>query len=129
MTGAFRNRGQQPPAAIVVERSVPAAGQHALLSVQGPLGFGTTGSLRDAAAELIATGQPWLLIDLTATSRLDAAGLATLVAIRRRASAAGGCLHLLDSSGTTTQALRRAGLSRLLPVEHSIAAAMTRDRG
>jgi len=112
---------------VAVERSVPGAGRHGLVSVTGPLTFGNSRLLRDAAADLVKTGQPRLLVDLTECTRLDRAGLAALVGIRHRVSAAGGCLHLFDRSGTATGALHRSGLARLLPVDTSLASALARD--
>jgi len=85
---------------VAVERSVPGAGHHGLVSVTGPVTFGNSRVLRDAAADLVKTGQPWLLVDLTGCTRLDRAGLAALVGVRHRVGSAGGCLHLVDRSGT-----------------------------
>jgi len=115
------------PTLLTIVRPVPGNGGHALLSVQGPPVFDAGGRLRDAVAELVDAGQPWLLLDLSWTTRLDRAGLAVLVFIRRRLRAAGGCLHLFDRSWNASRALAGPGLGRLLPVHGSLAQAAARD--
>jgi len=62
-------RGGLGEQTVAIERSVP--GSHGLVSVTGPVTFGNSRLLRDAAVDLVKAGQPWLLIDLTGCARLE----------------------------------------------------------
>jgi len=69
--------------------------------------------LRESVAALLGDGWPRLLIDMSAVSFMDSAGLGELVSGLRAARAAGGDLKLLNASQRVQSTLY---MSRLMPI-------------
>ncbi|MGQ4418388.1 anti-sigma factor antagonist [Streptomyces sp. SAS_269] len=84
-----------------------------------------------AAAEIVpaldrATGQPGarIVIDLRAVDFFDCSGLRLLYRARGRVLERGGRLHLVCTQPLTLRVLRVTGLSRLLPPQPTLDAAL-----
>lgn len=76
-----------------VERTT-VAGRPAL-TVRGELDLATAPRLAEAADSLLDAGPPGIVVDLTPTVFLDSSGARTLIAVARRAAAAGAELHVV----------------------------------
>jgi anti-sigma B factor antagonist len=59
---------------------------------------------------------PWLIVDLTAVTFIDCAGLGTLAAARSRAMSIGGGLALVGASARTSRILELTSLDQVLRV-------------
>lgn len=91
----------------------------------------TVPALRTGITELAAQGCRTVVVDLTATRRIDSCGLAVLAGAHKRLRGHGGTLAIAATSGTVTRALRAFGLDRVLhvrtTVEDAAATARTQD--
>jgi len=86
-------------------------------------------ALRTRIAVLAAQGCRTVVVDLTATRRIDSSGLAVLAGAHKRLRGHGGTLAIAAANGTVTRALRAVGLDRVLHVRATVedAAAMARN--
>ncbi|MCF6508832.1 STAS domain-containing protein [Blastococcus sp. MG754426] len=76
-----------------VERTT-VAGRPAL-TVRGELDLATSPQLAEAAEALLSAGPAGIVVDLTPTVFLDSSGARTLIAVARKAAAAGAELHVV----------------------------------
>jgi anti-anti-sigma factor len=113
---AGRIRGHAPE-----ETAVFRHPDYTLAKVRGDLDIATAPALREGLVAALGPGTAPLIVDLSAVSFCDAAGLAVLIGIRRRA-AARGIVMLLAAPGPRLCALLRVtGLDRSLSVHQTVA--------
>ena len=67
-----------------------------------------------------ATRAPTVIVDLSITARIDAAGLGALVSGARNCRDAGSVLRIVGATGMVAQALRFTGLSRALSTHPTV---------
>ncbi|MGY1827067.1 MULTISPECIES: STAS domain-containing protein [unclassified Blastococcus] len=65
------------------------------LTVRGELDIATAPRLAEAAEALLAAGPEGIVVDLAPTAFLDSSGARTLIAVARKAAAAGVELHVV----------------------------------
>jgi anti-sigma B factor antagonist len=80
-------------------------------------------ALRTGITELAAQGCRMVVVDLTATRRIDSCGLAALAGAHKRLRGHGGTLAIAAAGGTVTRALRAFGLDRVLHLHPTVEAA------
>jgi len=80
--------------------------------------------LRDALLSALNAGAPGLIVDLTATTFLDSAGVTALVRASRRASASGAALRLAVTAPAVLRVLSLVGIDQLIPVYPSVVTAL-----
>jgi anti-anti-sigma factor len=97
----------------------------AVLTVQeSRLTFPILPELATAAAELINSGDPRLVIDLTAVNYVDSAAIGCLMDLYRQAAAAGGTLKLAGVQKRVETMLTMTGAHHFLEVHSATAAAV-----
>jgi anti-sigma B factor antagonist len=99
-------------------------GDWAILEVRGDLDVCSAPALRDALVGVVAEGRGRVVVDLSAVTFLDSAGLGTLVLEHRRVRAEGGWLRIVRSPGPVDELLELTGLDRALPLYASVAEAV-----
>ena len=88
----------------------------AVVCCHGPLhGEGVT-RLRETLGAAFTDGARDIVVTTHEVTRVNAAGLAVLVAAARRARASGGSLHLAAPSAGVVRAVHVTGLHHVLPV-------------
>jgi len=76
-----------------------------------------------AATEARLGRSPWLIVDLTAVTFMDCAGLGTLLAARSRAKALGGGLALVGASARMSRLLELTSLDQVFRVYPDVSSA------
>ena len=94
---------------------VTAAGEIDLTNAEG---------LRDALLSALNAGALGLVVDMTATTFLDSAGVTALVRASRRAAATEATLRLAVTAPPVLRVLNLVGIDRLIEVYPSVADAM-----
>jgi anti-anti-sigma factor len=92
----------------------PCSGRGSLLYLRGPLQAPVNGELEDHVRALLDRGQRVIVLDLTETSRIDAAGVGTLVRAYNMAIAAKAALRILHPTTRVCHILYRVGLLDIL---------------
>ncbi len=91
-----------------------------VVHVEGALDASTAPQLGDRLTDVIdGQGNRHLVLDLTATTRVDAAGLAVLVRAVKRLHLSGGQLVLSGLSSTVAETFTVAGVDRLFHITPS----------
>jgi len=98
----------KPRYPIQVVRGVPVIALPAILDVS------SAGRLRTTLLHLAETGHVTVVVDMSATTTCDAAGLAELARAYRHAAAEGGDLRLVAGLPTLSKALAGSGLERAI---------------
>lgn len=88
-----------------------------LVSLTGEVTLGTIARLRDALRVVYERPRADVVVDVDGVAFFDSAGLATLVAARRRCAAAGGSLRLRGVSPALARLLAASGLHRVFAAE------------
>lgn len=101
---------------------------HTVLSVSGELDITTTAALRDRMVDILKDTTAPVIIDLSAVTFCDAAGLALLVGAQRRAKPHGFAVTLAGPRRNVSKLLRITGLDRAFAVYPSVAAAKIGSR-
>ncbi|GAA5067366.1 anti-sigma B factor antagonist [Thermocatellispora tengchongensis] len=97
-----------------------ATGEHAELAVHGEIDASNTALLHDAIQQAVHGGRAVLVIDLTAITYLDSAGINTLFRIHRDLTRTGVELHLVAPVGCCSRyALNLVCAQRLVPIHDS----------
>jgi anti-anti-sigma factor len=78
--------------------------------VEGELDLDSAYQLKDAARALIAERGPALVVDLSAVTFVDCAGLGALLVLQREAHTRGGHVAVTGAGPTVSRLLRLAGL-------------------
>lgn len=108
------------------EEHFPAAwsGRIAVISAAGEIDLTNAGSLRDGLLSALNAGALGLVVDLTAATFLDSAGVNALVRASRRASATGATLRLAVSAPPLLRVLNLVGVDQLIEVHPSVGEAV-----
>lgn len=89
-----------------------------LLEVHGDLDAARVARMRESLFSAAASAPDRIIVDMADVSFVDAYGLRTLIAVRRRCAAAGMDFALRDPSGVVRQMLTATRLERIFEVEH-----------
>ena len=111
---------------VVPEARFPAtwSGQAAVISAAGDVDLTNAGPLRDALLSAFNAGATAVVVDLTAATFLDSAGVAALVRASRRARTDGADLRVAAAESAVLRVLDLVGLDQLVPVYPSVEAAL-----
>ena len=82
-------------------------------------------ALREHCLHLLRPASSRLVVDMSLVTEVDAAGLAFVVRTGRRARLLGGSLRLAAVTAPVAQALRVAGLDRLLEIFPTVQSAVS----
>ncbi|MET8586719.1 STAS domain-containing protein [Streptomyces collinus] len=97
----------------------------AVLTVAGDLDLHTAPTLHTRALTVLARDVPHLVVDLAGVDHVDSTGLSTLLTLLHATREAGGSLRLARIPGRLTRMVTLTGISHLLPVYDTVAAALT----
>ena len=98
--------------------------QTAVVTAAGEIDLTNAEWLRDALLSALNAGASALVVDLTATTFIDSAGVTALVRASRRASASDAVLRLAVTAPAVLRVLNLVGLDQLISVYPSVAAAL-----
>jgi len=96
----------------------------AVVTAAGEIDLTNAEGLRDALLEALNAGALGLVVDLTATTFLDSAGVTALVRASRRAAATEATLRLAVTAPAVLRVLNLVGIDRMLEVHPSVADAV-----
>ena len=97
----------------------------AVVTVTGEVDVSTSSALRTRLLRVITDeNQHGLIVNLASVNFLDSTGISVLVGIWHRVSAARGCLALAAPSHQARRVLETTGLTRVLPIYDTEAAAL-----
>jgi anti-anti-sigma factor len=110
----------------VSEERFPAmwSDQTAVVTAAGEIDLTNAEWLRDALLSALNAGASGLVVDLTATTFIDSAGVTALVRASRRASASDAVLRLAVTAPAVLRVLNLVGIDQLISVYPSVAAAL-----
>ena len=108
------------------EERFPAmwSGQTAVVTAAGEIDLTNAEWLRDALLSALNAGASALVVDLTATTFIDSAGVTALVRASRRAGASDAVLRLAVTAPAVLRVLNLVGIDQLISVCPSVAAAL-----
>ncbi len=108
------------------EERFPAvwSGQTAVVTAAGEIDLTNAEWLRDALLSALNAGASALVVDLTATTFIDSAGVTALVRASRRAGASDAVLRLAVTVPAVLRVLNLVGIDQLISVYPSVAAAL-----
>jgi anti-sigma B factor antagonist len=106
--------------ATVAELAPPVA----LITARGELDADTQVELRGAALTAVHRGRTRLVVDLTAVTFCDSAGLSLFVDLHRVTRERDGWLRLAGANGITLAVLKATNLDRLLSLHPTAEAAL-----
>jgi anti-sigma B factor antagonist len=84
-----------------------------LVHVEGEIDFGSAPDLRVRLHQMITSGAPRLVLDVSGVTFCDSSGLGVLVGARSLLLARGGTLAVVGATGQVDRLLRITGLERL----------------
>jgi anti-sigma B factor antagonist len=99
----------------------------AVLRVSGEVDAYTAPMLREQIRELTAKGAVHLIADLSQVDFLDSTGLGALIGGLKRLREAGGSLTLVIVAPRILRLFQITGLTKVLAIQPSVAAAITAD--
>jgi anti-sigma B factor antagonist len=110
----------------VSEERFPAtwSGRTAVVTATGEIDLTNAEGLRDTLLSVLNSGALGLVVDLTATTFLDSAGVTALVRASRRAAATEATLRLAVTAAPVLRVLNLVGIDRLIEVHPSVTDAM-----
>lgn len=103
---------------------VAEEGRLTVVVPRGDVVLAWAAELRQALADLVATGRVRILVDLAGVPYVDSSGLSALVAAMREARSQGGDVRLCGSRPEVRAVLELARLDRLLVVHATRAEAL-----
>lgn len=108
------------------ERPSPVARQGQIVVVKAPeeLDLNNADGLRDALLEALSAGARGLVVDMTATTFCDSAGITALTRAARRAAAGAATMRLAVTAEPVLRLLNLVGIDRLIDVDQSVAASL-----
>lgn len=108
---------------VVSEERFPVtwAGQTAVVTATGEVDITNAEGLRDAFLSVLNAGARGLVVDMTATTFLDSAGVTALVRASRRAAATEATVRLAVTAPAVLRVLNLVGIDRLIEVYPSVA--------
>jgi anti-anti-sigma factor len=92
----------------------------AVVAVPREIDLTIADGLRDALLEVLNAGALGLVVDLTATTFLDSAGISAITRAARRASASGAVIRLAAESSPVLRVLNLVGIDRLIGIYPSV---------
>lgn len=95
-----------------------------MVSVAGEVDITNAESLRNALLSTLNAGVAALVVDMTAATFLDSAGITALVRASRRAAASEASVRLAVTSRTVLRVLEIVGIDQLIEVHPSVPAAL-----
>jgi anti-sigma B factor antagonist len=110
----------------VSEERFPAtwSGRTAVVTATGEIDLTNAEGLRDTLLSVLNSGALGLVVDMTATTFLDSAGVTALVRASRRAAATEAILRLAVTAAPVLRVLNLVGIDRLIEVHPSVTDAM-----
>lgn len=111
---------------VVSDERFPAtwSGRSAVVTATGEIDITTAESLRDALLSALNAGARGLVVDMTAVTFLDSAGVTALVRAARRAAANEATFRLAVTAQAVLRVLNLVGVDRLIQVHPSVASAV-----
>jgi anti-anti-sigma factor len=100
------------------------SGRTAVVTAAGEVDLTNAEGLRDALLSALNSGALGLVVDLTATTFIDSAGVTALVRASRRASATEATVRLAVTATPVLRVLNLVGIDQLLDVHPSVTGAM-----
>ncbi len=100
------------------------AGRQALVALPEDIDVSNAGQIREELLSVINRGAEALIVDMTATISCDQAGADAVARAYQRAVASRTELRLVVTSGIVLRMLGMTGVGRLVPVYHSVEAAL-----
>jgi anti-sigma B factor antagonist len=88
----------------------------AVVRIEGEIDFCAADRLQELLLRVTRAHGPWLLLDLSAVTFIDCAGLRALVLARRRAELCGWSIHLIAASAMVRKIITLTGAKDALPV-------------
>jgi len=111
---------------VVSDERFPVAwsGRTAVVTAAGEIDLTNAEGLRDALLSALNAGALGLVVDMTATTFLDSAGITALVRAARRASASDATVRLAVTASPVLRVLNLVGIDQLIEVHPSVTAAV-----
>jgi stage II sporulation protein AA (anti-sigma F factor antagonist) len=100
------------------------SGRTAVITVAGEIDLTNAERLRDALLSALNAGALGLVVDLTATTFLDSAGITALVRASRRADATGATVRLAVTAPAVLRVLGLVGIDQSIQVHPGVPAAV-----
>jgi anti-anti-sigma factor len=91
-----------------------------IVHVEGPLRMPFSPVLRRSVRSLLRRGERRIVLDLSAVSKIDAAGVGELIRTFNMAAAVNGGLRIVNATGWVREILDRAQLFDLLSAETAV---------
>jgi anti-anti-sigma factor len=110
----------------VSEEWFPAAwsGRTAVVIVSGEIDLTNAENLRDALLSALNAGARGLVVDMSATTFIDSAGVSALVRASRRAAATEATVRLAVTAPGVLRVLNLVGIDQLIEVHPSVSEAL-----
>jgi anti-sigma B factor antagonist len=111
---------------VVPDERFPAtwSGKTAVVTAAAEIDLTNAEGFRDALLSALNAGAVGLVVDLTATTFLDSAGVTALVRASRRATASEATVRLAVTAPAVLRVLNLVGIDRLIEVHPSVTAAV-----
>lgn len=93
-------------------------GSGAVVRIEGEIDVCVADQLQELLLRIMRAHGPRLLLDLSAVSFMDCAGLRALVLTARRAELCGWSMHLIATSAMTRKITALTGMEDALPVRY-----------
>jgi len=103
---------------------VRAEAGHAVLAVTGEIDIHTAHALADRLADVVASGERTLIVDLGGVGFLDSSGLGVLVGGLNKVRDVGGSLSLVCAHANLLKLFAITGLDRVFVIHPTLAAAI-----
>jgi anti-sigma B factor antagonist len=100
------------------------SGRTAVVAAPGEVDLTNAEGLRDALLSALNSGALGLVVDMTATTFIDSAGVTALVRASRRASATEATVRLAVTAAPVLRVLNLVGIDQLLDVHPSVSDAV-----
>ena len=108
------------------EERFPAtwSGRTTVVTAAGEIDLTNAEGLRDALLSVLNAGALGLVVDMTATTFIDSAGVTALVRASRRASASRATVRLAVTAPSVLRVLNLVGIDQLIKVYPSVTEAL-----
>ena len=97
--------------------------QTAVVRLPAEIDLTVADELREALLAVLNQGALGLIVDMTATTFCDSAGITALARAARRAAAGGATLRIAVSAPTVLRVFTLVGIDRLIDIHPDVAAA------